>query len=287
MAQFSWAYTGTSGKQYVVGIYHGSESGHTLVYCDFNVIHIDFSVLQNWKYSFFIEEDLLELKIERRLEGFQYHFDLNRQIDTPKNRARNAQERHDKRMMTVFLSLMGALLIFLFSAWWYNEVRVDATELATVQHSNWKTPARVFVAADESEIRYSFVVDGESYKYQTAIPEAQQMLLPLQSGDEFMVRYNRRKPHIHMLDFLTPTEPQIKRYKERALELHATLNPHLDKQYIVCLLELAFAERGVDGYADFYYQKASPQDNSEHNRNTYGRLVRDIPFQEKMKEKCR
>jgi hypothetical protein len=285
LAQHNWAYTGPSGRQYVVGLYHGSESGHLMVYCNLNVIHIDFHVLQNWKYSFFIEEDLLELKILTSPEGFQYDFDINRQIDTPRNRERNVREKQEKRSLAVFLGLVGLLVVLLLGAWWYNDVHVGSGALAQVRTSSWTTPAKVFFEPNAPQVRYSFVIGGESYRSKAEKPR--KPLLPLESGDEFLVRYDLQKPHIHIIDFEQPTDRQIERYAQRALERHLSLHPELDKTYVECLLQLAFEQRGVDGYADFFYQKATPAENPTHNRNTYGRLVRDIPFQEMIRARCR
>ncbi len=285
MAQHNWAYTGSSGRQYVVGLYHGAESGHLLVYCDLAIIHIDFHVLQNWKYSFFIEEDLLELKIEPHSKGFQYNFDVNRQIDTPRNRERNAREKQEKRSIALALGLLGVLGMLLLGAWWYNEVRIAPDDLASVRNSPWTVPAKVFFEPGDERLHYSFVLNGKSYKNTAEIPK--KTLLPLETGDEFLVHYNLGKPQIHRIDFAEPTKRQVNRYAERALERHLALHPELVKDYVECLLKLAFEQRGVAGYADFYYQNAAPAKNTTHNRNTYGRLVRDIPFQEMVKEQCR
>ncbi len=285
MAQHNWAYTGGSGKQYLVGLYHGKESGHLVVYCDLRVIFIDFSVLQNWTYSFFIEDDLLELKIERRGEHFHYNFDVNRQIDTPKNRERKAQEKHERRAIRTFVAVIGVLAVFFIGAWWYNEVHIRADDLAQVQQNGGQVPAKIFFQPGDREIRYSFVVQGSVFENNTAVPD--KLLMPLEPGDEFMVSYNYSKPRVHAIDFNDPSPLQEQRYRQRALERHLRLHPELDKTYVECLLQLAFAQKGLAGYADFYYQDASLKENKLHNRNTYGRLVRDIPFQNAVQERCK
>lgn len=285
MAQHNWAYTGGSGRQYVVGLYHGTESGHLMVYCNLSVIYIDFSVLQNWKYSFFIEDDLLELKIERKDNGFHYGFDVNRQADTPKNRERKAREKTEKRTMSLFFAIIGVVGMLFLGAWWYNEIRVGSKELEAVKYSGWQVPTKVFFEPGDKDIRYSFAVHGKVIEGSAPMPE--NTILPLESGDEFMVNYDYGRPRVHAIDFKDPSPLQEQRYRQRALERHLQLHPDLDKNFVECLLKLAFEQKDLAAYADFYYQNASPEENEAHNRNTYGRLVRDIPFQKMVKEECK
>lgn len=285
MAQHNWAYTGGSGRQYVVGLYHGTESGHLMVYCNLSVIYIDFSVLQNWKYSFFIEDDLLELKIERRDNDFHYGFDVDRKADTPKNRERKAREKTEKRYMSLFLAIIGAVGILFLGAWWYNEIHIGTKQLEAVKYSGWQTPTKIFFEPGAKNIRYSFVVRGKVIEGDMEMPE--NTILPLESGDEFMVNYDYSKPRIHAINFDDPSPWQEQRYRQRVLEQHLKLHPELDKAFVECLLQLAFEVKGLSGYADFFYQNIAPDKNPINNRNTYGRLVRDIPFQNAVKERCK
>ncbi|MBK7870025.1 MAG: hypothetical protein IPJ74_04680 [Saprospiraceae bacterium] len=289
MAQHNWAYTSVSGKQYVVGLYHGAESGHLMVYCNLSVIYIDFSVLQNWKYSFFIEDDLLELKIERQNGGFHYGFDVNRQADTPRNRERKVQEQQDRRKV-IFLSVgIVAMIIIGIAVWRYNEIirpKAQRTELLT-KASNL-TIAKVFFNESSEYLTYSFVANGNQYKHRVHRSEyTKTHALPLEPGDEFLVKYAYTHPKINEINFERPTDRQIQRYHQRVLEHHTHLHPELDKKYISCILELAFEEKGLDGYADFYYQNITSDKNPYHNQDTYGRLVRDIPFQQSVEERCK
>ncbi|MFN7118726.1 MAG: hypothetical protein ACK4TA_18145 [Saprospiraceae bacterium] len=280
MAQHNWAYTSESGKQYVVGLYHGVESGHLMVYCDLRIILIEFSILQDYTYSFFIENEMLDLTIKRKDNEFQYGFQVNKEVDTPRNRKRKVQEKQERRWMSVALVVMGILGILFLGAWWYNEVRSDDNALEKVRYSSWKTPAKVFVNQGNT-LQYSFVADGKGYQAKMDHPEA--LLFPLESGDEFMVRYDFDNPNLNVLDFQLPTPSQITRYRQRAAAQHLRLHPDLDKKQVECLLDIAFEIKGLAGYADFYFQQTNPQENSRHNKESYGRLTRDIPFQKAAK----
>ena len=72
---------------------HGAESGHLMVYCNTNIVLIDFEILQSKTYSFFIEDELCELSIERKDDQFFYGFEINKKADTPLNRQRRKIEK--------------------------------------------------------------------------------------------------------------------------------------------------------------------------------------------------
>lgn len=251
-----------------------------MVYCNLRIILIEFSILQDYTYSFFIENEMLDLTINRQGNGFQYDFHINKEVDTPRNRERKVQEKQERRWLSMALITVGILGVLFLGAWWYNEVRTDEDDLAKVRYSAWKAPAKVFVN-NNKVLKYSFVADGKGYTAQTDRPD--QSLFPLESGDEFIVRYDFDNPHVNVLDFQSPTAVQIARYRQRAAEQHLRLHPDLDKKQVECLLDIAFEIKGLDGYADFYHQQTPPKENSTHNAETYGRLTRDIPFQKAAK----
>lgn len=223
---------------------------------------------------------MLDLTINRQGSGFQYDFHINKEVDTPRNRERKVQEKQERRWLSMALVTVGILAILFLGAWWYNEMRVDEDALSKVRYSSWQAPAKVFVSNDQT-LKYSFVADGKGYTAKTVRPE--QPLFPLESGDEFIVKYDFYNPNVNLLDFQSPTPSQIARYRQRAADQHLKLHPDLGKKQVECLLDIAFEIKGLDGYADFYHQHTSPQENAIHNKESYGRLTRDIPFQKAAK----
>lgn len=284
MAQHNWAYTSSTGRQYVVGLYHGKESGHLIAYCNLRIMLVEFSILQDYSYSFFIEDDLLEIKIERKGEDFCYFFQVNKEADTPKNRARKIQQKREQKQMILSLIIVGILMLLFLGTWWYNESRISQKDRETLQTNAWQVPAKIFFQPGDTKLTYTFVADGKSLQGKTALPN--DALLPLESGDEFMVRYLSPKPWIHQIDFSLPSPKQLKRYRQKAFEQHTRLHPELTAAYVECLLNVAFEQKGAAAYADFFFQQSTPENNPNHNRNTYGRLVRDIPFQNKVDARC-
>ena len=76
LAQFNWQVTGQTGQKYAVGIYHGLSTGHLVVHCNSRVVLIDFNVNQPKTYSFLLDRDLCELKINREDNQYTYNLDL-------------------------------------------------------------------------------------------------------------------------------------------------------------------------------------------------------------------
>lgn len=85
MAQTQWTYHGPSGRSYHVGLYHGDDSGHVIIYCNNNIMTIDFNVQEDKSYSFYLEKDLCELSLSQRGDGFDYDFQIANAVETPKS----------------------------------------------------------------------------------------------------------------------------------------------------------------------------------------------------------
>lgn len=91
VAQQSWTLNTGNGRQHLIGLYHGEESGHLAVYCNNQVILVDFHVKEEKRFSFFLDEELCELTITPDAQQrFQYRLVLNEQADTPSNQRRKA-----------------------------------------------------------------------------------------------------------------------------------------------------------------------------------------------------
>lgn len=113
MNQFHWTYTGNYGKAYHVSIAHGEETGHLVIYCNTNIMVIDFSVLDSKQYSFFIDDELVDLSIEKTEEGFAYHCQINTNANTPLNERRRKANQEDFRLVAGGLIVILTLILFL------------------------------------------------------------------------------------------------------------------------------------------------------------------------------
>ncbi len=111
MAQKNWQIHGAWGRNHIIGLYHGQDSGHVVVHCNNKVILLDFNVLDTKTYSFFVDQELCELVIKPQADTYDYELNINYQADTPQNRTRKDHEKKDRKAF--ILSLIIGALIFL------------------------------------------------------------------------------------------------------------------------------------------------------------------------------
>jgi hypothetical protein len=74
MSQSLWTYYDPCHGKQTVGVYHGDDSGHLVVYCNNKIVMIDFKVKQSKSYSFFINKCLIQLKLQKKEEKFDHDF---------------------------------------------------------------------------------------------------------------------------------------------------------------------------------------------------------------------
>lgn len=72
MAQLNWTYYSLSGKPYLIELYHGDDSKHLILFINGEIVQIAFSQEETKTYSFFIEQQLLELDITHDAQGYSY-----------------------------------------------------------------------------------------------------------------------------------------------------------------------------------------------------------------------
>lgn len=288
LAQFNWTYLADAGRQYNVGLFHGDKTGHLLVYLNAKIIIIDFQVLETKSYSFFIEEELCKIEVERQGERFAYGFKINEEVDTPRNRERKKTEKANYRkgywLAGLFFAIMliGSLIII-------NAYRKQKRELEG-RYGMLVKPVTIDAVkqrGDTIALRYQLEFQGQKNDFDRLISQKEvNTPFPLKPGDEFNLRFNRFRPTINELDFETPTYTQLRRYRWRAVEKHLALHPELTRDQGECLVKIAYELKGLEGLADFYFQTRSPDDFPLHNSITYQKLIRDIPFLDQA-EACR
>jgi hypothetical protein len=114
LAQSSWNYTFPYGKKYEIGLFHSVE-GHVVLYCEGEIIKIDFNVHETKEYSFFVENVLLSVLLEKDDEGdFTYFLKENKPDEIAPLRNPKA-ERLMKFVSYIILFAFCILLIWIFS----------------------------------------------------------------------------------------------------------------------------------------------------------------------------
>ena len=292
MAQLNWTYVGNYGKSYQVGLFHGDRTGHLLVYCNSKIILIDFSVNKTSKYSFFIEDDLCEISIEKEANEYRYGFDINREIDTPRNRERKQTEKKHWRQTLAFFGVFAVFIVAaVIGLLKFNSSQnlKKASQILDIYRQ--ETIAKVFLnksdAAKEHNLSYSFVANGKRFEGNLEIASPYLSFgMPIEPGDEFVVAYASIDPEIHQLDLNYPTESQIAVYKNRVLQKHTRLHNELSTQQVQCIISEALRMRGLKGLAYFYLQDITSEENEEFNATTYEYFTRSIEFRNAIEEQC-
>lgn len=112
MSQMTWTYIADDGVRHNVGLFHGDNTGHLLVYCNSRIVVIDFGVVASKNYSFFINDELCDLVIEEKDGKFQYGFKVDEVTDTARNRGRRKMMRTEVRQ-TLLIGFLFILIIIL------------------------------------------------------------------------------------------------------------------------------------------------------------------------------
>jgi hypothetical protein len=117
MSQITWTYVDDDGYRHKVGLFHGDNSGHLLVYCNTRIVVIDFNVQESKNYSFFINEELCDISIEEKEGRFSYGFTIDQVTDTPRNRGRRqmirSQMKQSLMLGAAFFLLIAVVVFFL------------------------------------------------------------------------------------------------------------------------------------------------------------------------------
>jgi hypothetical protein len=310
MAQMNWVYLDRSGGRHRVGLYHGDSSGHVVLYANLRVVQIDFSVKDTRSYSFFIEDELCEVHLVLEKDGrFGYEFKINKDADTPLNRARKVEVRSDRKRIGWVLAALVAFVGLLVGLGWYfreqqaNAFRIDrvlsagVTDLATRQRLTSEGRSAIatvyFVEPRYGErlVFYTFsTADGQKIQSKTHVktPEGP-LLLPtgfeLRHRDEFNVRYLPDNPHIHAVDVRSPSESTIRRYVKLAIS-YETHGDGTQIEKAECRVAVLLEKKSWQVLADVIGQTTEPSQKNPHNRDTYLRLIRQPDVEQALREAC-
>ncbi|MBI5914665.1 MAG: hypothetical protein HY842_04760 [Bacteroidetes bacterium] len=292
MNHYTWVYVAGGGRNYPVGLFHGPKTGHLLIYIGSKITTIDFKVFDSKEYTFFIEDELCHIKLERRGGEMFYFFNIDKQADTPRNRARNALERKFFKQLLISIGVM-ALLVTAFVFWQQQAKKSPATRIEEMLAKNSReTIGKISLktGASKPDISYQFVAGNQSVTSPSLLQSETLILLansmPLEPGDEFTVRYSPARPEVNQILFSRPSERQIEVYKQRAATVHDRLHPGAPPGMTACFMKTAFEFNGVKALADIYFQGTKPAYNLEHNQETFAALTTNRLFLDQMEQAC-
>ncbi len=291
MAQLNWTYTSDRGARYNVGMYHGAESGHFLVHCNSKVILIDFHVKKSSTYSFFIENELMEIKISaNEKEGYSYDFVINTEVETPKNEER---KKFNNKQFVWGIAGFVAFALLVFGCYRALDARHDwylkNNKAALLLGKGMETTARVAVTPlDEQELRmtYSFIADGHPREFQQNISILQAGVMPVRSGDQFKLTFLPDHPEIHELHLLQPQKKTLDRFSELVFNKMLALHPGLSEEEVSCIIQSTVRAAGMPGLAHLFYQELPQEAHPGHNRKTFEDFRQSEAFLAAIKKEC-
>lgn len=309
MAQMNWVFLDDFGGRHRVGLYHGDRTGHVMVHCNLRVVQIDFSVKDSKMYSFFIEDELCELIMEKKDGVFGYEFRVNKKVDTPRNRVRRVQEGQTRKYM-MFLGggVLLVLLIAFFGLRWFGQLqeakRMASTSIVSkyskqnmklLSAEGKRTVARLHLAQGEKpgeqKITYSLLgVDSLMEQGDFAVENMNPIVLPngfpFSEGDEFDAIYLPVDPQVHRVDFFQPARTTTTTYLRLANQAAQRNNPQFSPEKNICQVLTVAEQAGWLSLAHFIFQEKTPEENRRHNRDSYARLLRDPVLSKAIQAGC-
>jgi hypothetical protein len=122
MAQIAWTVQPEGGRPWTIGLFHGDDTGHVMLYCNNVVTQLDFSVKEDRTYSLLLDEELCQVSITKQNDG---SFAYDCKLDEAKMAARAAARKAEKELeakherQRIQLGVMF-ILFFLLLGWWLS-----------------------------------------------------------------------------------------------------------------------------------------------------------------------
>lgn len=309
MAQINWVFLDDFGGRHRVGLYHGDRSGHVMIHCNMKVMQIDFSVKDSKMYSFFIEDELIEVILDKKDGVFGYEFRVNKKVDTPRNRDRKVQQGRTRKYMAIMAGGIVLLLAIAFVGLkWFGKTqeakRMASTSIVShyskanmhrLANEGKRTVARLHLAQGEKpgnqKITYTLLaVDSIMEQGDFALSKTNPIVLPngfpFSEGDEFYAVYLPSEPQVHRVDFFQPAASTTATYLRMAEKMEQQYNAAVSPEKNACRVQTTAELVGWTSLAHFIFQDKTPEENARHNRESYTRLSQNQELIKAIQERC-
>ena len=294
MPNFHWTFIEEKGKTHRVGLFHGKNTGHVLIHCNGQILKIDFNVFESKTYSFFINEELIELELDKKGDTFYYRFHINKEADTPRNQFRKKKERQHFYQTILFFggfALLVSLGVLFFT--YLDNKQEDALSMELLDIEGDRTLGFIDLTLSPSDtiLEYQYIAEGRLIREKLNKVDLPPNLIlangfPLQNQDEFVVVYKKGQPRFHKILWDEPSEKQMERYVLLTKEKHRSLNPEKHPGMASCEVEVAVSLFGMDGLLDLFNQDRSEAGSFTHNKRTFERLFKQPAFQQGVEKTC-
>lgn len=291
MAQLHWNYTNNLGQRYVVGLYHGTQSGHFIAYCNSAVIIIDFNVKNSKSYSFLINDELAQIKIEQQNGGFTYDFDV-----TSENQNEEDDSSSNENKWIAWGAASVGLLIILIVAFTQffkakNHRYLEANKLTLLESEGKNDWAKVFVRKTKGSallLNFSFVAKGRPYGFTKEFSNVDELPFPIQSGDFYNVTFLPDHPDINTLNLSQPAPKTITRIKEELISTAPEWNSTVDSEIIVaCKLDFLREKHGLKSWALLLHHNTAETEHKVFNSTSFNNFVQEQDLYTQLDKACR
>ncbi len=282
MKQFHWNHIDQMGKIHKVGLLHGARTGHVLIHVNGKITSIDFKVLDSKQYSFFINEELIELQIIKHKDHYEYTMEINEEVKTPLNKKRK-KERKKMGFQTLafsaalILAIIGGTVWMLNSEWYKNKNNPSYELLAT---EGVFTKGKLF-EHDEYSYAYHYVANNRPIS-----KIAPSNNYTVEDGDEYMVRYLPQNPDVSEVHFVLPTERQLLHAMQKSVNTCMMNDETISEKLCICMAETAYDVRGYGGLITLINRNIPVVENGQFNKDTYEQLVNGALFNSKLSANC-
>ena len=296
MAQINWVFLDDFGGRHKVGLYHGDRTGHVMIHCNLKVMQVDFSVKESKMYSFFIEDELIEVILDKQDGIFGYEFRVNKKVDTPRNRDRKQQEGRNRKSMGFLIGglvlVLGVLITGLICFGQGQEAKRRFTTSIVSNYSKEnmqrlstegkRSVARLHLMQTENgqEQKISYVilaVDSLMEQGDFGVEKKGPIVLPngfpFSEGDEFEAIYLPSDPKVHRVEFFQPARSTISRYINLALMAEQMNHPAVSREKNLCRVLTVAENSGWSSLAHFVFQEKTPDENARFNQESYFRML--------------
>ena len=123
MGQQVWEMDSITGEHYTLGLYHGEESGHLMLYMNENIFLIDYNILENKIYQFYIGNEFMKLNIRKVNLIFEYSLEVDTESPTPLNQVYKKNKINDEKILLFGLIFISIILVGLFIYNYYFRYR--------------------------------------------------------------------------------------------------------------------------------------------------------------------
>lgn len=278
MAQQQWTVPGYGGIPYKVGLYHGERTGHLLVHCNNKIMIIDFGVKEDKHFSFMLGEELYELDIVKKPQGYEYIFKHNEDIATPHNVRRKESNETDRKRLWLAAGVIVAVIFCIIGISRYWHGLADNVRQRLAQGEGTYTTA-ILLEQGTGQWFISYQIAEETVKLQLRAEELKSSFgFPIKMGDVYQVRIDPKYKYVYWIDWNRPNQATQAQLHQLCMEKQYQLNPSKAEQELACELEQAYQIKGLAGWAMFYNQNISAEDQAFYNEESHDALIRRGAF---------